>query len=79
MKKGVFILNFDRRYFTGNDQRKRRIKITRRIKQRRPMMYHFDFFQIIFLNVFIGDEIQRNDVTGRLKNILKGKILEKER
>ena len=31
-------------------------------------MYHFDFLQIIFLNVRNGDENQRNDVSGRLRN-----------
>jgi hypothetical protein len=33
-----------------------------------PIIYHFDFRQIIFLNVRNGDENQRNDVSGRLKN-----------
>lgn len=30
-------------------------------------MYHFDFLQMMFLNVRNGDENQRNDVSGRLK------------
>jgi hypothetical protein len=36
-------------------------------KSNPPIIYHFDFRQIIFLNVRNGDENQRNDVSGRLK------------
>jgi len=38
-------------------------------KSNTPIIYHFDFRQIIFLNVRNGDENQRNDVSGRLKKI----------
>jgi hypothetical protein len=41
------------------------IKQTKKIP---PIIYHFDFLQIIFLNVRNGDENQRNDVSGRLRN-----------
>jgi len=40
----------------------------KQIKSNPPIIYHFDFRQIIFLNVRNGDENQRNDVSGRLKN-----------
>ena len=51
---------------TGSDQRKRRMKITKQTRRRRPRKYHFDFFQMMFLNVRNGEENQRNEVTGRL-------------
>ena len=40
----------------------------KQIKSNPPIIYHFDFRQIIFLNVRNGDENQRNDVSGRIKN-----------
>ena len=36
-------------------------------KSNAPIIYHFDFLQMMFLNVRNGDENQRNDVSGRLK------------
>ena len=54
---------------TGNDQRKRTRKIMKQITRTRPRKYHFDFFQMIFLNVRYGDVNQRKDVSGRLKTI----------
>jgi hypothetical protein len=38
------------------------------IKNNPPIIYHFDFRQIIFLNVRNGDENQRNNGSDRLKN-----------
>ena len=41
----------------------------KQITRTRPRIYHFDFFQMIFLNVRYGDVNQRKDVSGRLKTI----------
>jgi len=38
------------------------MKITKQATINNPMIYHFDFFQIIFLNVRYGDVNQRKDV-----------------
>ena len=54
---------------TGNDQRNRRMKRMKQMSRTIPIRYHFDFFQIIFLNVRNGDVNQRNEVTGRLRKV----------
>jgi hypothetical protein len=52
---------------TGIAHRNRSKNMIKQTKSNPPIIYHFDFLQIIFLNVRYGDANQRNDVSGRLK------------
>ena len=52
---------------TGIAHRNRSKNMIKQTKSNVPIMYHFDFLQMMFLNVRNGDANQRNDVSGRLE------------